>query len=50
MGAFSTFEADRVTLWQSGARVVAGVYLGVSVLGRLLTLLLGCYVVTRTAV
>lgn len=44
---FSTFEADTVALWQSGQRAMAAVYLGGSVLGGLLTLLLGWYLVAR---
>jgi len=44
---FSTFEADTVVLWQSGQRALAGVYLGVSVVGGLLALLLGWYLVAR---
>lgn len=47
---FSTFEADTVALWQTGQRTMAGVYLGVSVLGGLLSLLLGWYLVARAAI
>ncbi|AWV89433.1 fluoride efflux transporter CrcB [Bradymonas sediminis] len=46
---FSTFEADTVALWQTGQRAMAGVYLGVSVVGGLLSLLFGWYVVARAA-
>jgi CrcB protein len=44
---FSTFEADTVTLWQSGQKVMAGVYLGGSVVGGLLAFIVGWFLVAR---
>lgn len=44
---FSTFEADAMTMWNAGERVLAGVYLGGSVLGGLIVYALGWYAVAR---
>lgn len=38
---FSTFEANTVALWREGRRLVAGLYMGGSVVGGLLAFLLG---------
>lgn len=46
---FSTFEADAMTMWKSGQRALAGVYLGGSVLGGLIAFILGWYLIARTA-
>lgn len=46
---FSTFEADAMTMWRSGERVLAGIYLGGSVVGGLIAFVLGWYLIARTA-
>lgn len=44
---FSTFEADTVTLWQSGDRLLAATYLGTSVVGGLAFFGLGWFLTAR---
>jgi CrcB protein len=46
---FSTFEADAVTLWQTGQRAMAGVYMGLSVAGGLAAFFIGWFVIARAA-
>ena len=46
---FSTFEADAMTMWKSGERVLAGVYMGGSVVGGLIAYMIGWYLIARTA-
>ncbi|MFP4600019.1 MAG: fluoride efflux transporter CrcB [Persicimonas sp.] len=44
---FSTFEADTMSLWASGERVLAGVYLLTSVVGGLIAFIVGWYAIAR---
>lgn len=44
---FSTFEADTMSLWAGGERVLAGVYMGASVIGGLVAFIVGWYAVSR---